>query len=598
MKKDNKYEPVMPEYLKKNLGLDQPRKSQRSSNGNVKTRAGAKAKGNVKSKANPNSNSNPKSKSIAKSSSSAKPKPSAKKASTSAKKAKTPLATNQRTQKKASVTSSTKQSVAKNSSKKIKNSGSKNSNYRNPYVGKGSKNDIDGIYSRNKRAELNSTKNSNVKAQNVKTASVKKPKKAKKRKKRGTNLLYPVIYFISIFLGFVFAGGDKERYISKSRKDALDFKFFRVLSVGFVVLLFVVMFLNIITPTSKTSVAENRELQQRPSISLSRLLDGKFASEYTKFLSDQFINRDGLIKIKAKFDLMTGKKEINGVYIAKNDYLMEGFKRSDDNSTLSKLSEINKFTNNNTGLKVSMMLVPNKVEIYSNLLPKSNPNDSQKEYVNFVKKNLDSKIKVVELFDVFEKNKNNIDLYFKTDHHWTTDGAYLAYVEYCKALNLEPINENMLERNLASDSFKGSLYYKNGAEIGFPDELYLYLNKNEDKPVLVKYYDDLKKVPSLYDVSKLQGRDPYEVFTGGNHTQIKIRTNIDTKRKLLVVKDSYANAMLPFLVNNFSEITVVDLRYFTGSLQDVIQNNELTDVLFLNNINTFNTDSSILSVND
>ena len=598
MKKDNKYEPVMPEYLKKNLGLDQPRKSQRSSNGNVKTRAGAKAKGNVKSKANPNSNSNPKSKSIAKSSSSAKPKPSAKKASTSAKKAKTPLATNQRTQKKASVTSSTKQSVAKNSSKKIKNSGSKNSNYRNPYVGKGSKNDIDGIYSRNKRAELNSTKNSNVKAQNVKTASVKKPKKAKKRKKRGTNLLYPVIYFISIFLGFVFAGGDKERYISKSRKDALDFKFFRVLSVGFVVLLFVVMFLNIITPASKTSVAENRELQQRPSMSLSRLLDGKFASEYTKFLSDQFINRDGLIKIKAKFDLMTGKKEINGVYIAKNDYLMEGFKRSDDNSTLSKLSEINKFTNNNTGLKVSMMLVPNKVEIYSNLLPKSNPNDSQKEYVNFVKKNLDSKIKVVELFDVFEKNKNNIDLYFKTDHHWTTDGAYLAYVEYCKALNLEPINENMLERNLASDSFKGSLYYKNGAEIGFPDELYLYLNKNEDKPVLVKYYDDLKKVPSLYDVSKLQGRDPYEVFTGGNHTQIKIRTNIDTKRKLLVVKDSYANAMLPFLVNNFSEITVVDLRYFTGSLQDVIQNNELTDVLFLNNINTFNTDSSILSVND
>lgn len=598
MKKDNKYEPVMPEYLKKNLGLDQPRKSQRSSNGNVKTRAGAKAKGNVKSKANPNSNSNPKSKSIAKSSSSAKPKPSAKKASTSAKKAKTPLATNQRTQKKASVTSSTKQSIAKNSSKKIKNSGSKNSNYRNPYVGKGSKNDIDGIYSRNKRAELNSTKKSNGKAQNVKTASVKKPKRAKKRKKRGTNLLYPVIYFISIFLGFVFAGGDKERYISKSRKDALDFKFFRVLSVGFVVLLFVVMFLNIITPTSKTSVAENRELQQRPSMSLSRLLDGKFASEYTKFLSDQFINRDGLIKIKAKFDLMTGKKEINGVYIAKNDYLMEGFKRSDDNSTLSKLSEINKFTNNNTGLKVSMMLVPNKVEIYSNLLPKSNPNNSQKEYVNFVKKNLDSKIKVVELFDVFEKNKNNIDLYFKTDHHWTTDGAYLAYVEYCKALNLEPINENMLERNLASDSFKGSLYYKNGAEIGFPDELYLYLNKNEDKPVLVKYYDDLKKVPSLYDVSKLQGRDPYEVFTGGNHTQIKIRTNIDTKRKLLVVKDSYANAMLPFLVNNFSEITVVDLRYFTGSLQDVIQNNELTDVLFLNNINTFNTDSSILSVND
>ncbi|SFE72458.1 DHHW family protein [Peptostreptococcus sp. D1] len=598
MKKDNKYEPVMPEYLKKNLGLDQPRRSQRSSNGNIKNRAGIKTKGNVKSRVNVNSNSDPKSKSIVKTNSSSKPKANAKKTSTKAKKAKTPLATNQSTSNKASVAKAPKQSVGKNSTKKLKSSSSKNSNYRNPYVGKGSKNDVDGIYSRNKGAELNSKRKNNIKAQNVKTSSVKKTKKTKKKKKRSANLLYPVIYFISIFLGFVFAGGDKERYISKGRKDSLDFKFFRVLSVGFVVVLFVVMLLNIITPTSKTSVAENRELQQRPSMSLSRLIDGKFASEYTKFLSDQFINRDGLIKLKAKLDLMLGKKEINGVYIAKNDYLMEGFKRSDDSSTLSKLSEINKFTSNNTGLKVSMMLVPNKAEIYSNLLPKSNPNDSQKEYVNFVKKNLDSKIKLIELFDVFEKNKNNIDLYFKTDHHWTTDGAYLAYVEYCKTLNLEPINENMLERNLASDSFKGSLYYKNGAEIGFPDELYLYLNKNEDKPVLVKYYDDLKKVPSLYDASKLQGRDPYEVFTGGNHTQIKIRTNIDTKRKLLVVKDSYANAMLPFLVNNFSEITVVDLRYFTGSLQDVIQNNEFTDVLFLNNINTFNTDSSILSVND
>ncbi|MFR4808561.1 MAG: DHHW family protein, partial [Peptostreptococcus anaerobius] len=101
-----------------------------------------------------------------------------------------------------------------------------------------------------------------------------------------------------------------------------------------------------------------------------------------------------------------------------------------------------------------------------------------------------------------------------------------------------------------------------------------------------------------YDVSKLSTKDPYQVFTGGNHTQIRIRTNIDTERKLLVIKDSYANAMLPFLVNNFSEINVVDMRYFTGSIKDLMNNAEVTDVLILGNINTFNTDASILSLNE
>ena len=105
-------------------------------------------------------------------------------------------------------------------------------------------------------------------------------------------------------------------------------------------------------------------------------------------------------------------------------------------------------------------------------------------------------------------------------------------------------------------------------------------------------------MPSLYDSSKLSARDQYEVFTGGNHSQIKIRTSVETERKILVIKDSYANSMIPFLATSFSEISVVDMRYFTGSLSDVINNNDVTDVLFLYNVNTFNADSSILSINE
>lgn len=540
MNKKNKYEPEMPEYLKKSLGLDKPRKKK------------------IQKKTTNDKISN--------------------------KPAKKPIKSNATKKNKVAEGKSTE--IRKNKQQVIKNTNK-------------SKRSTSNLNSSSKKRPVPQNAGAANKINKKKQSTQKYTSKKKVRKKRAkSGILYSIIYFISIFIGFIVAGGDKERYISGEKKKEYDFKFYRNISIGFVVVLVLVMILNIITPSSKTSVAENRELQQRPKLSVSRLLYGKFASDYSKFISDQFLKRDMMIKVKAKFDLFMGKREINGVYIAKDDYLMEGFRKSEDSVTSAKVAAINSFANNNSKMKVSFMLVPNKVEIYKNLLPNNNPDDSQKEYVNGIKKELDSKIKLVDLFDTFEKNKNNIDLYFKTDHHWTTDGAYLAYVEFCKAINIEPINEKMLEKNLASNTFKGSLYYKNGAQIGRPDELYIYLNKNEDKPVVVKYYDDMKKVPSLYDSEKLQGRDPYEVFTGGNHSQIKIRTNINTSKKLLVIKDSYANAMLPFLVNNFSEINVVDLRYFTGSLKDVIQNNDVTDILILHNINTFNTDSSIMSLND
>lgn len=424
--------------------------------------------------------------------------------------------------------------------------------------------------------------------------SQNKPKKAKR-----PGILQYVFYSVSMLIGFLLTGGDRKKYLSKEKKATFDFSFRRNISVLFVSILVVVMVLNAITPSGKTSVAENRELQQRPKFTVSRFLDGKYASEYSTYLSDQFIRRSSLIKLKAKFDLFLGKKEINGVYIANNGYLMEGFKRSDEEATNMKIEAINTFVRRNPKLRVSLMLVPNKVEIYKHLLPKNVPVDSQVKYIEDIKSRIDSKVKFIDLVETFERSKNGDELYFKTDHHWTSDGAYIAYLEYCKALSLEPFNIKSVTKSLASDSFRGSLYYKNGAQIGDPDNLYLYLKPiDKSKPLTVKYYDTKKKVPTLYDVSKLDERDPYEVFTGGNHTQIKIRTNVSTDRRLLIIKDSYANAMLPYLVENFAEINVLDLRYFTGSVADVIENNDVTDVLFLNNVNTFNSDASILSIDE
>ena len=430
-----------------------------------------------------------------------------------------------------------------------------------------------------------------------------KPKKrpvARQSKRRPMNLRSipsTILYGFTLLINFLVSGGDKNKYIKGDRREKLDKRFYRILPVAFVGLTVLIMLAVLVHRDQTTSLAENRELEQKPKFTISSFVTGKYSSKQASYMSDQFPNRAGFIKTKANLDRLMGKKEINGVYLGADGYLMEGFKAEDPNITKIKVDAINKFASSNKSLKVSMMLVPNKVDIYSYLMPKNAPVDSQTDYLKAVSSMLNNKVRMVDVEQTFNKLKNSEQLYYKTDHHWTTDGAFHAYTDFCKALNIQPTGQNSFNRSQASDSFKGSLYYKTGAEIGKPEDIYLYLTQ-DNAPVITKYYDTKKKVPSLYDSSKLSGRDQYEVFTGGNHSQIKIRTSVETDRKILVIKDSYANAMIPFLATSFSEINVVDMRYFTGSLSDVINNNEVTDVLFLYNVNTFNSDSSILSINE
>lgn len=425
----------------------------------------------------------------------------------------------------------------------------------------------------------------------------RKKKKPSSKKITFSSLVFVIVHGIGVFFNFLLRGGDKKLSVSQEKKKQLDKMFNQRFSLVFMGLMVLLLLMNVLHKDIAKSEAENRTLEQKPAFSIGDIVSGKYSSKFSDYVSDQFPMRSRFIKTKSRFDLATGKDKINGVYIGKQGYLMEGFKEADKEVTQAKIDVINKFAAKNTNINTSVLLSPNKVEIYKNYLPRFAPEDSQTDYIKSLKAGFSPKVKLVDVIGTFNRLKNNEQLYFKTDHHWTVDGAYAAYEDYCRAMNLQPVSKGALTKSLASNDFYGSLYYKNAAGIGKPDQIELYLQQG-NYPVLVKYFDTKKKVASLYDVSKLSTKDPYQVFTGGNHTQIRIRTNIDTERKLLLIKDSYANAMLPFLVNNFSEINVIDMRYFTGSIKDVMNNADVTDVLILGNINTFNSDASILSLNE
>lgn len=380
----------------------------------------------------------------------------------------------------------------------------------------------------------------------------------------------------------------------KRRKNEYWYEF--ILSTIFIILILYISVINQFKSDDKMSILENRNLKQMPSFSLESVFDGNFTSDYESYVSDQFIDRDSWIKFKSQIDILFGKKKINNIYIGKNDYVFEQFKESEKDETENKIKVINAFKEKNSDINVNFMLVPTAGEIYKENFPDYAPQDNQKKYIDKIKASLDKNINFIDVYSDLENNKNKY-IYYKTDHHWTTDGAYIAYDSMCTQLNIEPVKKEDFDIKTVSDDFKGSLYYKLGVGIGTDDSINIYVPK-EHSNVVVDFVYEQQKSASLYNDSKLDTKDKYEVFMNGNHKYVKIKTLGNYDKKLLVIKDSYANCFIPFLTNHYGQINIVDLRYYTDNIKDIIEPEGITDILFLYNVNTFNDDCSILNVED
>ncbi|WP_294403142.1 DHHW family protein [uncultured Clostridium sp.] len=367
-----------------------------------------------------------------------------------------------------------------------------------------------------------------------------------------------------------------------------------VVSFVFIFVILQISMLNGLKKDEQASLLENRNLKQKPEFSLAGIINGDFTKEYEEYISDQFISRDLWIKLKANGELLCGKNKINNVYVGNDDYLLEDFKAESDEDIARKVNALNSFSDKNSSLNISFMLVPTAGKIYDENLPKYSVVDDQKGFMEKIEDGLVDNIKFVDVYDDMMENKDDY-IYYKTDHHWTSDGAYVAYKSMCEQLDMEPSAKDEFKIETVSEDFYGSLYYKLGAGIGTKDKIKIYIPKEESE-VLVNYTDKQIKSASLYKDEKLDSKDKYEVFMDGNHKLVNIKTKGDYNKKLLVVKDSYANSFIPFLTKHYGEIDVVDLRYYTDDLNSLIESDGITDVLFLYNVNTFNDDNSIMNI--
>lgn len=366
----------------------------------------------------------------------------------------------------------------------------------------------------------------------------------------------------------------------------------RITCVMLAVMLFFII-ANLIKPDAKTSEKENRNLAQMPSLSASDIADGSFMQDYESYQSDQFVFRDTWMTLKTDLDIITGKSYSNGVYRGKDGYLIEDAAKPDENNLKKNIDAINSLADKHK-CKVYTLIVPNAVCVILDKLPAYAPVRSQSEDLSNFRKELSGKVKDIDVYDMLCAQKDAHRLYYHTDHHWTTYAAYCAYVKASSTLG---IDANKVKYNLykVADDFVGTMAHSSGYT-GKKDTVEVFLPNNSDVECVVDYVQSQIKKPSVYDTEKLEGSDKYAVFMGGNEPIIDIKTTAKTDKKLMIVKDSYANSFIPFLIPNYSEIVVVDPRYYYDDVYQELKDKDINEVLFLYNANTFFKDSSISGV--
>lgn len=378
------------------------------------------------------------------------------------------------------------------------------------------------------------------------------------------------------------------------KKNIIKNKYFKILTLLFLVFTFGMVTLNAITKDKEFSQSENRMLAKKPKFTIERLLEGRFSTKYEKYKVDQFIGRDFFINVKSHIDKMLGKNENNGVYICDDGYLMEDFKRPDEKYLNENIKAINDFSKKHKEINQYMLIAPNAISILNDKLPKFVPVVNQKKYLDDLNKSLNDKINFVDAYKALSDHKDEY-IYYKTDHHWTTLGAYYGFLESAKSMKLD-IKGNNYNIEPVTNDFHGTLYSKSGFASKDSDTVNVYFPKDKEDEVVVNYVEEKKKSPSIYDSKKLQGKDKYEVFLGGNHPLVKINTTSKSEKKLLLIKDSYANSFVQFLTPYFSEIVMVDPRYFYEDIEKLINKEKITDMLYLYNANTFFSDTSLSAV--
>ncbi|NIK71296.1 DHHW family protein [Paenibacillus sp. BK720] len=374
----------------------------------------------------------------------------------------------------------------------------------------------------------------------------------------------------------------------------------RLLAIWFIVTIFVLALAFLFSPAGKFSELENRYLQSAPKLTWDNLISKRFAEEAETYVTDHFPLRGQWVWVKSLSEQLRLQQENNGIYKGKDGYLFEKFAKPDPALLAQYTAAVKAFATANPGVDLTFLLAPTSIGLYPDKLPWKAPHDGQDRVNEAVGEQLQGLANLTYMngFNVLKPHASE-NIFYRTDHHWTTLGAYYAYKAYAKQMGWTPHPLPSYTVKTVSDSFLGSYHTRGQFSLVKPDLLQVFL---PNKPVATSMYvaDTDTTTNSLYDESYLAKKDKYSYFLGGVHALLTLTSDIppgdvDLDR-LLVIKDSYAHSVLPFLAQHAKEIHVIDMRYYNGSISQYMKDNGISHALLLFNTATFAENNEILKL--
>ena len=403
-----------------------------------------------------------------------------------------------------------------------------------------------------------------------------------------------------------------------------------LLSILFLSIIYLGGLLFIILPHDKVSVNEKRSLSPFPILTSNNYLTGKYTDSIDFYYSDNFLFRDHLIALSNKLKEKRGIKNLDIKIYTKNEKAGNLIEKNKIENNIKAADTINILNNDNEYQNIKSVIVYKNralqmfsgskkvaasfsklmgeykltfpdVNVYCMAVPVGGdfylPNNINKNNeIKFIDALYASLVNGVIPIRAYESLKPHYKEYlqFNTDHHWTGRAAYYAYEAFCNTIGISQVPMEKLNRKVIK-GFLGTLYYytlspelKNNKDsveyFKIPYETKtVYYTKNSTTPVKGNLYAE-----------SARGGNSYGVFLGGDFPLIKIVSSIKNNKKILVLKDSYGNAFVPYLASHYEEIYVIDYRYYEGGVKNLVKYNNITDILFAHNVFMFNTNYTIV----
>ncbi len=357
----------------------------------------------------------------------------------------------------------------------------------------------------------------------------------------------------------------------------------------FVVAIFAGAAALLLQPKKTYSEREKRYLAELPTLTWATLEDGTAQTQWEKWLGDHFPARDVFVGLNAYEKLLTGRNALEKIYFARDNYLINALTALDMELFTTSLQRFETFAQN-TGLPASLVLVPSTGSMKESLLPMGHGPYPDDQLFETARETVTA-MTACDLRQQLARADAAQPVFYHTDHHLTAYGAYTLYAAWREAqgLSARPQSDYTVT---SYDGFYGTTWSGSGYFLTPPDTVELWDSGLTPTVTITDGGKDPVVSDSFFFLDHLQELDKYPVYLDGNHTLTKLENPDAPDGTLLVIKDSYAHAVAPFLAEHYSTVYLLDLRFYRGSVTDFVQEQGVDELLFLYGASTLLTDTN------